>query len=193
MTQLLTSIMLGTKIPTEFSMEEKKNLRVRKSKCFSKCYSMVDSLFFSSIWLLYKMFWFVLSDSVSRCVWKPEVNIRSLNYSLPCLLRRSHLHGAHSLPRLAGQQGTRIFLSPSLQRWYYRCTLPHLGSPCLLVDCLVGWLVWFGLALLYVGTGDPNWGLHAVQQILHELSYLNSSRFTSYTSVKNAIPLIFLF
>lgn len=114
---------------------------------------MVDSLFFSSIWLLYKMFWFVLSDSVSRCVWKPEVNIRSLNYSLPCLLRRSHLHGAHSLPRLASQQGTRIFLSPSLQRWYYRCTLPHLGSPCLLVDCLVGWLVWFGLALLYVGTG----------------------------------------
>lgn len=55
-----------------------------------------------------------------------------------CLLRQSHLHGTHSVARLAGQQVTRIFLSPSLQRWYYRCTLPHLGSLWLLVDCLVG-------------------------------------------------------
>lgn len=149
MAQLLTSIMLGIKIPTEFrvsSYGRKKSLRVRKSKCFSKCYSMT-LLFFSSILLLYKTFWFVLSDSVSRCVWKPWVNIRRLNYSPPVYW--------DSLTYMELTQWPGWLVSKSRES-----SCPHLSSAgiigahchiwdlfgCWLIDWLVS-LVWFGFAL----------------------------------------------
>lgn len=81
------------------------------------------------------------------CMWRTEVNVRCLSLLLLTLfLEAGSLAELSYLPRLTGQQISRILLSPRCQNWDYKHT--SLVSRASVTSAL--WITIFPTLLIYL-------------------------------------------